>query len=97
VIFYLELLQVFSKYGKLKNITVVRDVVTGYSKRYGFVEFKDKYDCNQAKSEHQTVIKGRKILVDYECQQKLPGWIPRRLGIKLLRSIWNVSVILIPL
>ena len=72
--------QVFGKYGKLKNITVVRDVVTGYSKRYGFVEFRNKCDCYQARNEHQAVLKGKKILVEFECQHTLPGWIPRRLG-----------------
>ncbi|XP_046647176.1 U11/U12 small nuclear ribonucleoprotein 35 kDa protein-like [Daphnia pulicaria] len=76
-----DLEDVFIKYGKLKNVTVVRDVVTGYSKRYGFVEFKNKHDCHEARSElHQTVLKGKKILVEFECQQTLPGWIPRRLG-----------------
>ena len=79
----------FTRYGKLKNVTVVRDVVTGYSKRYGFIEFKNKHDCHQAKSQHPTVLKGKKILVEFECQHTLPGWIPRRLGIAKFHEFYN--------
>lgn len=56
--------------------------MTGFSKRYGFVEFEDHHDCQKArKAEHKAVLKGKVILVDYECQHTLPGWVPRRLGI----------------
>jgi len=60
---------------------VVRDIVTGFSRRYGFVEFAHYYNAKQAwKEEHEATINGRRILVDFEHQRTLPGWIPRRLG-----------------
>lgn len=73
--------QLFSKHGSLKSVKVVRDVVTGFSKRYGFVEFHSRHNCCQARrKEHKVILKGKEILVDYQCQHSLPGWIPRRLG-----------------
>ena len=77
-------LKVFSKHGDLRKVTLVRDVVTGFSKKYAFVEFADKHDCARAqRKEHNTMLNGRRILVDFECQHTLPGWIPRRLGYML--------------
>jgi len=76
--------QVFIKYGDLKSVTVVRDIVTGFSKHYGFVVFKDAYECERARRKtHKTVLKGKEILVDFEFQQTLSGWVPRRLGTNL--------------
>ena len=72
----------FSKHGKLRSATIVRDLATGYSKRYGFVEFKHSRDAERAqRAEHRQILKGREILVDFQHQRKLKGWIPRRLGI----------------
>lgn len=46
------------------------------------MEFKSRHDCHLARSkEHKTILNGKEILVDFECQNTLPGWIPRRLGI----------------
>jgi U11/U12 small nuclear ribonucleoprotein SNRNP35 len=65
----------------LKSVTLVRDIVTGFSRKYGFVEFKDPHDMKTAqRKEHNTSIKGRVILVDRQHQHNLSGWIPRRLG-----------------
>ncbi|KAI9558268.1 hypothetical protein GHT06_015021 [Daphnia sinensis] len=76
-----DLENLFSKYGTLENVTVVRDIVTGFSKRYAFVEFRSRRDCHLARSKEQkTILKGKEILVEFECQNTLPGWIPRRLG-----------------
>lgn len=30
---------------------------------------------------HHSLIDGREIIVDYNRQQLMPGWIPRRLGL----------------
>lgn len=74
--------QLFSKHGKLRSAVVVRDMATGFSKRYGFVEFKHSRDAERAqRAEHRQLLNGREMLVDFEHQHKLPGWIPRRLGI----------------
>jgi len=79
-----DLEKVFIKYGDLKSVTVVRDIVTGFSKHYGFVVFKDAYECERARRKtHKTVLKGKEILVDFEFQQTLSGWVPRRLGTNL--------------
>ncbi|KAK4012070.1 U11/U12 small nuclear ribonucleoprotein 35 kDa protein [Daphnia magna] len=76
-----DLENLFSKYGTLENVTVVRDIVTGFSKRYAFVEFRSRRDCHLARSKEQkTILKGKEILVEFEFQNTLPGWIPRRLG-----------------
>jgi len=73
--------QLFSKYGELREVTLVRDIVTGLSKCYAFVEFRDRRDCRRAQREtHKLAFMGKQILVDYQHQHTLPGWIPRRLG-----------------
>lgn len=73
--------KLFSKFGKIKRLRLVRDVVTGYSKGYAFVEYYDKYDARKAQRElHKCIVEDREILVDAECERTLPGWIPRRLG-----------------
>lgn len=60
--------------------------MTGFSKKYGFVEYKSRHDCQKAvQEEHKAILKGKEILVDYECQHTLPGWIPRRLGNECLK------------
>jgi len=76
-----DLEKVFSRYGDVKRVSLVRDIVTGFSKRYCFVEFKDVRECERARRKtHKTILKNKEILVDFECQQTLPGWVPRRLG-----------------
>lgn len=41
----------FEKYGKIKSCIVVRDVVTGFSRGYAFLEFKHRSDAvSEAKS-----------------------------------------------
>lgn len=73
--------QIFSRYGEIRKCTLIRDIVTGFSRGYAFVEYYDKYDANKAIRElNKTVIDNREILVDGECERLLSGWIPRRLG-----------------
>ena len=78
--------QLFQKY-HYKKVTLVRDIVTGFSKKYAFVEFKHRDDCRAARRDnHRLHFMGKQILVDYECERSLPGWIPRRLGMILFCS-----------
>lgn len=71
----------FSRFGSIKNITLVRDLVTGYSKGYAFVEYSSEEGANIAyRDGHTLIIDGKSILVDYEHERSLPGWVPRRLG-----------------
>ena len=59
----------------------MRDVVTGRSKGYAFVEYEKKDAASQAYNHaNNLIIDGRRIFVDFECERTLPGWRPRRLG-----------------
>ncbi|XP_059653013.1 U11/U12 small nuclear ribonucleoprotein 35 kDa protein-like [Cornus florida] len=70
-----------SKYGKVKNLRLVRHIVTGASRGYAFVEFETEREMRRAYEEaHHSFIDDSEIIVDYNRQQLMPGWIPRRLG-----------------
>ncbi|RWS21198.1 U11/U12 small nuclear ribonucleoprotein 35 kDa protein-like protein, partial [Leptotrombidium deliense] len=76
-----QIKDVFSKFGEIRNIRLVRDIITGHSKRYAFIEYKHRRDAARAvEKTHNMFIDGRKILVDFECERKMSGWKPRRLG-----------------
>ncbi|KAK8766721.1 hypothetical protein V5799_006499 [Amblyomma americanum] len=70
----------FSHYGDIKSCHLVRDVVTGFSKRYAFIEFYNMKDAMAASGANQLTIDDCKVFVDFEQERVLPGWIPRRLG-----------------
>lgn len=73
--------KVFAKCGEVVNCRLIRDVVTGFSKGYAFVEYKSERDANVAWRElHNQMIDGCTVLVEYEAGRTLKGWIPRRLG-----------------
>eukprot|EP00262_Sarcandra_glabra_P007512 TRINITY_DN20379_c0_g1_i1.p1 TRINITY_DN20379_c0_g1~~TRINITY_DN20379_c0_g1_i1.p1 ORF type:complete len:247 (+),score=24.24 TRINITY_DN20379_c0_g1_i1:101-841(+) len=70
-----------SRYGRVKNLRLVRHIVTGASRGYAFVEFETERDMRHAYEDaHHTFIDDSEIIVDYNRQQLMPGWIPRRLG-----------------
>ncbi|EFJ04246.1 hypothetical protein SELMODRAFT_108559 [Selaginella moellendorffii] len=74
-------LQVMSKYGTVKSMRLVRHIVTGASRGYAFVEFENEKDFLHAyEAAHNITIDGNQIIVDYNRQQLMRGWIPRRLG-----------------
>ena len=76
-----KLRKTFSKYGSLRNVRLVRDVVTGHSKGYGFVEFKHRSDAKKAHEDaFKLLIDEREVLVEFEHERRLKGWVPRRLG-----------------
>ncbi|XP_030849615.1 U11/U12 small nuclear ribonucleoprotein 35 kDa protein [Strongylocentrotus purpuratus] len=71
----------FSKYGDIKQVNLIRDVVTGFSKQYAFIEFEEERSARRARAEaDQSVIEEHIVFVDWECEHTLDGWIPRRLG-----------------
>ena len=76
-----SLREYFSRYGTIRDVTVVRNIVTGESRCYAFVVFKHRRDMEYAynRANHKK-IDDRKVIVDYELQHKLVGWRPRRLG-----------------
>lgn len=74
-------LQFFEKRGKVLSVKISVDVVTGHPLGYGFVEMQSEDDARRA-LRHSTdaVLKGYKLLVDFECERIMKGWKPRRLG-----------------
>lgn len=71
----------FSKYGIIKRFRLVRDIVTGFSKGYAFVEYEKESDAEEAyRRAYKTELDGKNIFVDFECERLLQGWKPRRLG-----------------
>lgn len=76
------LFQVFSRYGKLVSVRLVRDIVTGLSKKYAFIEYEtSKITLNAYSRCKSLIINDFEVFVDFECERLLPGWKPRRLGI----------------
>lgn len=70
-----------SKFGRIKSLRLVRHIVTGASCGYAFVEFETEKEMYMAyEGAHLSKLDGASILVDYNRQQLMPGWIPRRLG-----------------
>ncbi|XP_021752377.1 U11/U12 small nuclear ribonucleoprotein 35 kDa protein-like [Chenopodium quinoa] len=70
-----------SRYGRVKNLRIVRDIVTGASRGYAFVEYETGKEMRRAYEDaHHSFIDDSEIIVDYNRQQLMPGWIPRRLG-----------------
>eukprot|EP00455_Lapot_gusevi_P007613 TRINITY_DN13246_c0_g1_i1.p1 TRINITY_DN13246_c0_g1~~TRINITY_DN13246_c0_g1_i1.p1 ORF type:complete len:274 (-),score=8.01 TRINITY_DN13246_c0_g1_i1:337-1110(-) len=73
--------EAFAKYGEICRLRLVRDIVTGQSRGYAFIEFKtDQQFLHAYRSAHGLTIDGREILVDYERERLMEGWVPRRLG-----------------
>ena len=71
----------FAGYGEIIKCRLVRDIITGFSRGYAFIEFRYERDAREACRElHKTVLDGSEVLVDLECERSLKGWIPRRFG-----------------
>eukprot|EP00850_Spirogloea_muscicola_P000492 SM000002S05572 [mRNA] locus=s2:915343:916682:- [translate_table: standard] len=79
------------RFGRIRSLRLVRDIVTGASRRYAFVEFEDALGLEAAYRAsiacftqpihaHKLEVDGSAILVDYYRQGLMPGWMPRRLG-----------------
>ncbi|KAL8540818.1 hypothetical protein ACS0TY_002149 [Phlomoides rotata] len=75
------LLKAMRGYGRVKNLRLVRHIVTGASRGYAFVEFETEKEMRRAyKDAHHTFVDDSEIIVDYDRQHLMLGWIPRRLG-----------------
>lgn len=60
---------------------LIRDIITGDSRRYAFCEYRRSKEADKAYAEaHNLIIDGRRILVDREFGRTMKGWKPRRLG-----------------
>lgn len=76
-----KLHQVFSKYGDIQRLRLVRDIVTGLSKRYAFVEYKEERSVVRARRDaNKLLVDQQEVFVDFEQERTLKGWVPRRLG-----------------
>ncbi|XP_063000472.1 U11/U12 small nuclear ribonucleoprotein 35 kDa protein [Elgaria multicarinata webbii] len=76
-----KLKEVFSRYGDIRKIRLVRDLVTGFSKGYAFIEYKEERALVKAhRDANKLIIDQREVFVDFELERTLKGWIPRRLG-----------------
>lgn len=77
----LDIEKAFRAHGEVVNVRLVRDLVTGVSKRYAFLTFARERSCIEAiRALNRSDFQGATILVDFECARNLPGWKPRRLG-----------------
>lgn len=75
------LVKTFSRYGHIMTCHLVRDIVTGFSRRYAFIEYENERMATRAcHSANKQIIDEKEILVVMECERTLLGWIPRRLG-----------------
>lgn len=71
----------FSPLSKIISCVVIRDIVTGISKGYGFIELdSDEAIKTVTKTMNKTFIDNFKIIVEKEFGRNLKGWKPRRLG-----------------
>jgi len=71
----------FGRFGKIKSLRLVRDVVTGISRGYAFIEYSHEEDMREAFFRtHRMNIDGRQIMVDFERERVMKTWIPRRFG-----------------
>lgn len=87
--------KVFSGYGMIKQLRLVRDIITGYSRCYAFVEYHDHKEAEDAVWRgHKQEIDGCEVFVDYECERVLKGWVPRRLGGGFggKKRIWTIKI-----
>ncbi|XP_005989003.1 U11/U12 small nuclear ribonucleoprotein 35 kDa protein [Latimeria chalumnae] len=76
-----KLKEVFSRYGDIKRLRLVRDLITGFSKGYAFIEYKEERSLLKAhRDASKFVVDQTEIFVDFELERTLKGWIPRRLG-----------------
>ncbi|XP_075424461.1 U11/U12 small nuclear ribonucleoprotein 35 kDa protein [Ascaphus truei] len=76
-----KLKESFSRYGDIRKIRLVRDLVTGFSKGYAFIEYKQESAIMKAhRDANKLVIDQHEVFVDFELERNLRGWVPRRLG-----------------
>ena len=61
----MQMRQMFETFGELLEVTVIKDRMTGRSKGFGFVTFKNKEDAEKAiKEMHEKEVDGRKMIVN---------------------------------
>jgi RNA recognition motif-containing protein len=60
-----ELKELFSKYGRVDNVKIIRDMFSQTSKGFGFIEMPGKAEAEKALNELNTFdLKGKKLIVN---------------------------------
>ena len=78
-----DLYLLFSRFGPIKSCEVIRDYKTGNSLQYGFIEFENIRDCEEAVLRMDGVlVDGRRIRVDFS-QSVARLWKRYRRGRKI--------------
>ena len=73
--------QAFAEYAPVRRVRLIRDIVTGFSKGYAFVEFYDEQTTGRVCRDAAGMqLDEKQLLIDFECERTLTGWVPRRLG-----------------
>ncbi|KAK1295106.1 hypothetical protein QJS10_CPA16g00151 [Acorus calamus] len=63
-----------SRYGRVKNLRLVRHIVTGASRGYAFIEYETEKEMRRAYEEaHHSFIDDSEIIVDFNRQQLMPA------------------------
>ncbi|XP_072515075.1 U11/U12 small nuclear ribonucleoprotein 35 kDa protein [Salminus brasiliensis] len=76
-----DLKKMFSAFGDIRRLRIVRDAVTGFSKGYAFIEYKEERSLMKAwRDANKMVVDQHELFVDFELERTLQGWVPRRLG-----------------
>lgn len=76
-----DLRREFEIYGPIKQVCLVRDINTGKSRGYAFIEYERVEDMKEAyKYADEKMIDGRRVKVDAERGRAEKSWRPRRLG-----------------
>ena len=61
-----DLERIFSRFGKISSVSIVKDPKTGQSLQYGFIEYDNKGDCEKAFQKMDNVLlDDRRIHVDF--------------------------------
>ncbi|GFO40971.1 U11/u12 small nuclear ribonucleoprotein 35 kda protein [Plakobranchus ocellatus] len=75
------LVKKMAEFGDIVNARLIKDLVTGFSKCYCFIEYKDDYQArNAVRNGRDMIIDDYEVLVEQEKGRLMKGWIPRRLG-----------------
>ena len=75
-----RLAKIFEIFGQIKRVRVVRDIKTGKSRGYAFLEFRDERAAEEAVRRGDRRVDGQMTIVDREFGRTKKEWKPKRLG-----------------
>ena len=75
-----ELRALFLPFGEVRSTRIVRDIVTGASCGYAFVEFYESCSCRRALQVPSLRLHDKRLLLEAQLARATPGWVPRRFG-----------------